>query len=108
MAIILGEKMINFNSDKKESQVLTISKDGQDFKFEIERPQDLLNALNFMFKAEAAGKDQDALILLDEAWSFKTTDRSDNAAIGTKGSAEKVFKMLELAEKSGLKPDIKE
>ena len=100
--------MINFNSDKKESQVLTISKDGQDFKFEIERPQDLLNALNFMFKAEAAGKDQDALILLDEAWSFNTTDRSDNAAIGTKGSAEKVFRMLEVAQKSGLKLDRKD
>ena len=68
--------MINFNSDKKESRVLTISKDGQDFKFEIERPQDLLNAFNFMFKTEAVGKDQGALILLDEAWSFKTADRS--------------------------------
>lgn len=100
--------MVDFNSGKKESRVLTITKNGQNFKFEIEKPQDLLNAFNFMFEAEAVGKDQGALILLDEAWSFKTTDRSDNAAIGTKGSAEKVFKMLELAEKSGLKPDIKE
>lgn len=108
MAIILGEKMINFNSDKKESRVLTISKDGQDFKFEIERPQDLLNAFNFMFEAEAVGKDQDALILLDEAWSFKTTDRSDDAAIGINGSAEKVFRMLEVAQKSGLKLDRKD
>ena len=108
MAIILGEKMINFNSDKKESRVLTISKDGQDFKFEIERPQDLLNAFNFMFKTEAVRKDQGALILLDEAWSFKTADRSDNAAIGNKGSAKKVFSMLEVAQKSGIKPDIKD
>ena len=100
--------MVNFNSSNKESQVLTISKDGQDFKFEIEKPQDLLNAFNFMFEAEAIKKDQDASLLLDEAWSFKTTDRSDNAAIGTKGSAEKVFKMLEAAQKSGIKPDIKE
>ena len=101
--------MINFNSDKKESRVLTISKDGQDFKFEIERPQDLLNAFNFMFEAEAVGKDQGALlILLDEAWSFKTADRSDNAAIGNKGSAKKVFSMLEVAQKSGIKPDIKD
>lgn len=100
--------MINFNSDKKESRVLTISKDGQDFKFEIERPQDLLNAFNFMFKTEAVRKDQGALILLDEAWSFKTADRSDNAAIGNKGSAKKVFSMLEVAQKSGIKPDIKD
>ena len=100
--------MVNFNSDKKESQVLTINKNGQDFKFEIEKPQDLLNAFNFMFKTEAVRKDQDASLLLDEAWSFKTTDRSDNAAIGTKGSAEKVFSMLEVAQKSGIKPDIKE
>ena len=100
--------MVDLNSDKKESKTLTIVKNGQNFKFEIEKPQDLLNAFNFMFEAEAVGKDQNASILLDEAWSFKTTDRSDNAAIGTKGSAEKVFKMLELAEKSGLKPDIKE
>lgn|GEM_PF-5692440 len=100
--------MINFNSDKKESRVLTISKDGQDFKFEIERPQDLLNAFNFMFKTETVRKDQDALILLDEAWSFKPIDRSNDVAIGVNGSAEKVFKMLELAEKSGLKPNIKE
>ena len=68
--------MVNFNSSNKESQILTISKDGQNFKFEIERPQDLLNALNFMFKTEAVRKDQGALILLDEAWSFKTADRS--------------------------------
>ena len=68
--------MINFNSDKKESRVLTISKDGQDFKFEIERPQDLLNAFNFMFKTETVRKDQDTSLLLDEAWSFKTADRS--------------------------------
>lgn len=100
--------MVNFNSDKKESQVLTISKDGQDFKFEIEQTQDLLNAFNFMFEVEAIRKDQNASILLDEAWSFKTTDRSDNAAIGTKGSAEKVFRMLEVAQKSGLKLDRKD
>lgn len=100
--------MVNFNSDKKENQVLKINKNGQDFKFEIEKPQDLLNAFNFMFKTEAVRKDQNASILLDEAWSFKTTDRSDNAAIVTKGSAEKVFKMLELAQKSGIKPDIKD
>ena len=100
--------MVNFNSNKKENQVLKINKNGQDFKFEIEKPQDLLNAFNFMFKTEAVRKDQNASILLDEAWSFKTTDRSDNAAIGTKGSAEKVFKMLELAQKSGIKPDIKD
>ena len=100
--------MVNFNSSNKESQILTISKDGQNFKFEIERPQDLLNALNFMFKTEAVRKDQNASILLDEAWSFKTTDRSDNAAIGNKGSAKKVFSMLEVAQKSGIKPDIKD
>lgn len=100
--------MVNFNSINKESQVLTISKDGQDFKFEIEKPQDLLNAFNFMFKTEAVRKDQDTSLLLDEAWSFKTTDRSDNAAIGTKGSAKKVFSMLEVAQKNGIKPDIKE
>ena len=68
--------MVNFNSDKKESQVLTISKDGQDFKFEIEQTQDLLNAFNFMFEVEAVRKDQDTSLLLDEAWSFKTADRS--------------------------------
>ena len=68
--------MVNFNSDKKESQVLTISKDGQDFKVEIEQTQDLLNAFNFMFEVEAIRKDQNASILLDEAWSFKTADRS--------------------------------
>ena len=68
--------MVDFNSGKKESRVLTISKDGQDFKFEIERPQDLLNAFNFMFKTEAVRKDQDTSLLLDEAWSFKTADRS--------------------------------
>ena len=68
--------MVNFNSDKKESQVLTISKDGQDFKFEIEQTQDLLNAFNFMFEVEAIRKDQDTSLLLDEAWSFKTADRS--------------------------------
>lgn len=68
--------MVDFNSGKKESKTLTINKNGQNFKFEIERPQDFLNALNFMFKAEAVGKDQGALILLDEAWSFKTADRS--------------------------------
>lgn len=68
--------MVNFNSDKKENQVLKINKNGQDFKFEIEKPQDLLNAFNFMFEAEAVEKDQGALILLDEAWSFKTADRS--------------------------------
>lgn len=28
--------MVNFNSDKKENQVLKINKNGQDFKFEIE------------------------------------------------------------------------
>lgn len=101
--------MINFNSDKKESRVLTISKDGQDFKFEIERPQDLLNAFNFMFKTEAVRKeDQDASLLLDEAWSFKPIDRSNDVAIGINGSAEKVFKMLEVAQKSGLKLDRKD
>lgn len=68
--------MVDLNSDKKESRVLTISKDGQNFKFEIEKPQDLLNAFNFMFEAEAVGKDQDTSLLLDEAWSFKTADRS--------------------------------
>ena len=68
--------MVNFNSDKKENQVLKINKNGQDFKFEIEKPQDLLNAFNFMFKTEAVRKDQNASILLDEAWSFKTADRS--------------------------------
>ena len=68
--------MVNFNSSNKESQILTISKDGQNFKFEIEKPQDLLNAFNFMFEAEAVRKDQDTSLLLDEAWSFKTADRS--------------------------------
>ena len=29
-----------------------------------------------MFKTEAVRKDQNASILLDEAWSFKTADRS--------------------------------
>lgn len=100
--------MVNFNSSNKESQVLTISKDGQDFKFEIEKPQDLLNAFSFMFEAEAVRKDQDASLLLDEAWSFKPIDRSNDAAIGVNGSAEKVFRMLEVAQKSGINPDIKE
>lgn len=37
--------MIDFKSCKEESQVLTICKNGQDFKFEVETPQDFLNAL---------------------------------------------------------------
>lgn len=100
--------MVDLNSDKKESRVLTITKNGQNFKFEIEKPQDLLNALNFMFKAEAVGKRRRRSFPLDEAWSFMSIDKIDNASIGINGSAEKVFKMLEIAEKSGLKPDIKE
>lgn len=100
--------MVDLNSDKKESKTLTIVKNGQNFKFEIEKPQDLLNAFNFMFEAEAVRKDQDTSLLLDEAWSFKTADRSDDAAIGINGSAEKVFRMLEVAQKSGLKLDRKD
>lgn len=99
--------MINFQSDNKESRVLTIYKNGQDFKFEVETPQDFLNALGFMFEAEAVRKGGVAPLLLDEAWSFQPLDRTGDLAIGVKGSAEKVFKILEVAEKSGLNPDIR-
>ena len=101
--------MIDFKSSKEECQVLTICKDGKDFKFKVETPQDFLNALGFMFEAEAVGKEGEAVPLsaLDEAWSFQPLDRSNDPAIGVKGSAEKVFKILEVAEKSGLKPDIR-
>lgn len=109
MAIVLerAKEMVNFNSNKKESKTLTICKNGQDFKFEVETPQDFLNALGFMFEAEAVRNSKAAPLLLDEAWSFQPLDRSNDPAIGVKGSAEKVFKILEVAEKSGLKPDIK-
>ena len=101
--------MVNFKSGKEECQVLTICKNGQDFKFEIETPQDFLNAFQFMFEAEAVGKESETvpLLALDEAWSFQPLDRSNDPAIGVKGSTEKVFKMLEAAERSGLKPDIR-
>lgn len=101
--------MVNFKSDKEECQVLTICKNGQDFRFEVETPQDFLNAFQFIFEAEAVGKKSETvpLLALDEAWSFKSLDRSNDSAISVKGSAEKVFKILELAEKSGLKPDIR-
>ena len=99
--------MIDFKSCKEESQVLTICKNGQDFKFEVETPQDFLNALGFMFEAEAVRKDRVAPLFLDEAWSFQPFDRTSDPAIGIKGSAEKVFKILEVAEKSGLKPDVR-
>jgi hypothetical protein len=97
--------MVNFKSGREECQVLTICKNGQDFKFEVKTPQDFLNALGFMFEAEAAG--ERSCIPLDEAWSFQPLDRTGDLAIGVKGSAQKVFKILELAEKSGLKPDIR-
>ena len=99
--------MIDFKSGKKENQILTICKNGQDFKFEVETPQDFLNAFQFMFEAEAIRKGKAAPLFLDEAWSFRPPDRSNDPAIGVKGSAEKVFKILEVAEKSGLKPDIR-
>ena len=99
--------MIDFKSCKEESQVLTICKNGQDFKFEVETPQDFLNALGFMFEAEVVRKDRVAPLFLDEAWSFQPFDRTSDPAIGIKGSAEKVFKILELAEKNGLKPDVR-
>lgn len=99
--------MINFNSDKKESKTLTICKNGQDFKFEVETPQDFLNALGFMFEAEAVRNSKAAPLLLDEAWSFQLPDQTGDPAIGVKGSDEKVFKILEVAEKNGLKPDIR-
>lgn len=101
--------MVNFKSGKEECQVLTICKNGQDFKFEIETPQDFLNAFQFMFEAEAVGKESETvpLLALDEAWSFQLPDQTGDPAIGVKGSDEKVFKILEVAEKNGLKPDIK-
>ena len=97
--------MIDFKNGKEGSRVLTICKNEQDFKFEVETPQDFLNALGFMFEAEAIRKGEAAPLFLDEAWSFQPLDRSNDPAIGVKGSAEKVFKILEIAEKSGLKPD---
>lgn len=99
--------MIDFKNSKGESRVLMICKNGQDFKFEVETPQDFLNALGFMFEAEAVRKGRIAPLLLDEAWSFQPFDRTSDPAIGIKGSAEKVFKILEVAEKSGLKSDIR-
>jgi hypothetical protein len=99
--------MINFNSDKKESKTLTICKNGQNFKFEVETPQDFLNAFQFMFEAEAIRKGEAAPLFLDEAWSFQLPDQTGDPAIGVKGSDEKVFKILEVAEKNGLKPDIR-
>lgn len=101
--------MLNFKNDDKGSKVLTICKDNQEFKFEIESTQDLLNAFNFMFEADAVGKKQDcnaAIFPIDERWAFNL-DRHNDAAIGVKGSAEAVFKMLKMVEKSGLKPDIR-
>lgn len=95
--------MVNFKSGREECQVLTICKNGKDFKFEIETPQDFLNALEFMFEAETVRKGGVAPLLLDEAWSFQPFDRTSDPAIGVKGSAEKVSKILELAEKSGVK-----
>ena len=94
--------MVNFKSGREEYQVLTICKNGKDFKFEIETPQDFLNAFQFMFEAEAIRKGEAAPLFLDEAWSFQPLDRSNDPAIGVKGSAEKVFKILELAEKNGV------
>ena len=83
--------MVNFKSGKEECQVLTICKNGQDFKFEIETPRDFLNALGFMFEAEAA--EERSCIPLDEAWSFQPLDRTGDLAISViKCSAEKVFK----------------
>ena len=99
--------MVNFKSSKEKCQVLTIFKNGQDFKFEVETPQDFLNVFKFLFEAEAVRKGKAAPLLLDEAWSFQPLDRTGDLAIGVKGSAEKVFKILEVAEKSGLKPDIR-
>ena len=100
--------MIDFKSSKEECQVLTIFKNGQDFKFEVETPQDFLNVFKFLFEAEAVRKGKAAPFLLDEAWSFQPLDRTGDLAIGViKCSAEKVFKILEVAEKSGLKPDIR-
>ena len=43
----------------------------------------------------------------NEARSFQPFDQTSDPTIGIKGSAEKIFKILEVAEKSGLKPDIK-
>ena len=65
--------MVDFKCGKEESRILTICKNGQDFKFEVETPQDFLNAFRFMFEAEAVGEKSDAVPLpaLDEAWSFK-------------------------------------
>ena len=37
--------MIDFKNGNKESRVLTIYKNGQDFKFEVETPQDFLSQL---------------------------------------------------------------
>ena len=99
--------MVNFKSGREEYQVLTICKNGKDFKFEIETPQDFLNAFQFMFEAEAIRKGEAAPLFLDEAWSFQLPDQTGDPAIGVKGSDEKVFKILEVAEKSGLKPDIR-
>ena len=99
--------MIDFKSCKEESRVLTVCKNGQDFKFEVETPQDFLNVFKFLFEAEAVRKGKAAPLLLDEAWSFQPLDQTGDLAIGIKGSAEKVFKILEVAEKSGLKPDIR-
>ena len=101
--------MLDFKNNSKGSKVLTIFKDNQEFKFEIESTQDILNAFNFLFEAEAAGKKQDcntAIFPIDERWAFDL-NRHNNPAIGVKGSAEAVFKMLKMAEKSGLKPDIR-
>ena len=74
--------MVNFKSDKEECQVLTICKNGQDFRFEVETPRDFLNAFQFIFEAEAVGKKSETvpLLALDEAWSFKSLDRSNETA----------------------------
>ena len=37
--------MIDFKNGNEESRVLTICKDGKDFKFEVETPQDFLSQL---------------------------------------------------------------
>ena len=37
--------MIDFKNGKKENQIFTICKNGQDFKFEVETPQDFLSQL---------------------------------------------------------------
>lgn len=87
--------MVNFKSGREEYQVLTICKNGKDFKFEIETPQDFLNAFQFMFEAEAVGKGKAAPLLFDEAWSFQLPDRAGDSAIeALKVQPERFLKCL--------------